>query len=281
MINFFKNFKKPSALPGFGIAFGFTVFYLSLIVVIPLSVLVFSATKIGFGEFIKIVTDDRLLYAYKISFGCSLIAALINAIFGTILCWVLVRYKFPGKKILDAIIDLPFALPTAVAGISLAALYSPNGWVGKYFIDYGIKIAFTPIGIIIALTFIGLPFVVRTLQPVLEDLEKEVEEAATSLGANRLQIFIKIIIPYIFPALVTGSAMAFVRALGEYGSVIFIAGNMPYVSELVPLMIMIKLEQYDYSSATAIAVVMLAVSFISLFIINYLQQWSYNRINNK
>ena len=277
----FKNFKKPSAIPGFGIAMGFTIFYLSLIVIIPLSGLLFATAKVGFADFIKIAIDRRLLQAYKISFNCSLIATLINAFFGTILSWVLVRYKFFGKKILDAVIDLPFALPTAVAGIALTALYSTNGWIGKYFNDFGIKIAFTPLGIIIALTFIGLPFVVRTVQPILEDLEKDVEEAATSLGANRLQIFTRIILPHIFPALITGCAMAFVRALGEYGSVIFIAGNMPYFSELVPLMIMIKLEQYDYASANTIAVVMLTISFFSLFVINHLQRWSYNKINSK
>lgn len=268
------NFKTPSALPGFKLALGFTIFYLSLIVIIPLSGLFFATSKLSLSEFFRIATDARLLHAYKISFGCAFIAALLNAIFGTILCWVLVRYNFWGKKILDAIVDLPFALPTAVAGIALAALYSPNGWIGRYFENYGIKIAFTPIGIIIALTFIGLPFVVRTLQPVLEDLEKEVEEAATSLGASRFQIFTRIIIPYILPALLTGFSMAFVRALGEYGSIIFIAGNMPFVSEMVPLLIMIKLEQYDYSGATAIAVVMLVISFLSLLLINFLQRWN-------
>jgi sulfate transport system permease protein len=274
IINYLKKFKKPSALPGFGIAFGFTIFYLSLIVIIPLFGLFLSASKLTAVEFFNIITEERLTHAYKLSFLCSFIAAFLNAIFGTILAWVLVRYNFFGKKIIDAIIDLPFALPTAVAGIALTALYSANGWIGKFLLHYGIKIAFTPLGIIIALTFIGLPFVVRTLQPVLEDLEKEIEEAAASLGANRLQIFYKIIFPCIFPALLTGFAMAFVRALGEYGSVIFIAGNMPFVSELVPLIIMIKLEQYDYAAATSIAVVMLIISFFSLFLINYLQNWS-------
>lgn len=279
-MSFFRQvfrLKKPNALPGFGIAFGFTIFYLSLVVIIPLLGLFFNVSKISFSQFIDIATDSRLVHAYKVSFGCSLVAALINAIFGTIICWVLVRYKFFGKKIIDAVIDLPFALPTAVAGIALTALYSPNGWIGKYFFDYGIKIAFTPTGIIIALTFIGLPFVVRTLQPVLENFEQEIEEAASSLGANRFQIFTKIIFPYIFPALITGTSMAFVRALGEYGSVIFIAGNMPYVSELVPLMVMIKLEQYDYSAANSIAIVMLIISFLSLFFINYLQKWNSNK----
>lgn len=272
MFKFLKNLKKPSALPGFGITLGFTILYLALIVIIPLSGLFVVASKISFGEFLKIATDPRLIHAYKITFGCSLIAAFINVIFGTILCWVLVRYDFWGKKIIDAIVDLPFALPTAVAGIALTALYGPNGWIGKYFEPHGIKIAFTPVGIIIALTFIGLPFIVRTLQPVLEDLETEIEEAAASLGANRFQIFTKVIFAYIAPALLTGFAMAFVRALGEYGSVIFIAGNMPFVSEMVPLLIMVKLEQYDYAGATSIAIVMLLASFILLLLINYLQK---------
>lgn len=276
MVSFLKNLKKslkkPSALPGFGITLGFTIFYLLLIVIIPLSGLFFVTSKISFSEFLTIATDERLVHAYKITFGCAFLAALINAVFGTILCWVLVRYNFWGKKILDAIVDLPFALPTAVAGIALTALYGPHGWIGKYFTEYDIKIAFTPIGITIALTFIGLPFVVRTLQPVLEDLEKEVEEAAASLGANRFQIITKVIFAYISPALLTGFSMAFVRALGEYGSVIFIAGNMPFVSELVPLLIMVKLEQYDYAGATSIAIVMLVTSFILLLLINYLQK---------
>ena len=272
MYNCFKNFRKPSAIPGFGITFGFTILYLSLIVIIPLSGLFVVTAKISFSDFLKVITDERLMHAYKISFLCSLVAACINIVFGTMLCWVLVRYDFWGKKILDAIVDLPFALPTAVAGIALTALYGPNGWIGKYFIEYGIKIAFTPTGIVIALTFIGLPFVVRTLQPVLEDLEKEVEEAAASLGANRFQIFTKVIFSYIAPAMLTGFAMAFVRALGEYGSVIFIAGNMPFVSEMVPLLIMVKLEQYDYIGATSIAIVMLLMSFVFLLLINYLQK---------
>lgn len=275
MYNCFKNFKKPSAIPGFGITFGFTILYLSLIVIIPLSGLFIVTSKISFREFLQVITDNRLMHAYKISFLCSFIAACINLVFGTMLCWVLVRYDFWGKKILDAIVDLPFALPTAVAGIALTALYGPNGWIGKYFIKYDIKIAFTPIGIVIALTFIGLPFVVRTLQPVLEDLEKEIEEAAASLGANRFQIFTKVIFSYIAPAMLTGFAMAFVRALGEYGSVIFIAGNMPFVSEMVPLLIMVKLEQYDYVGATSIAIVMLLVSFVFLLLINYLQKNSH------
>lgn len=278
MFSSLKPFRKPSVIPGFGIALGFTVFYLLIVVIIPLSGLFFKTAQVSFAEFINTITDERVVSAYKISFGCSLIAALINGVFGTLTAWVLVRYDFPGKKIFDAAIDFPFALPTAVAGIALTALYSSNGWVGKYLEPLGVSVAFTPLGIIIALTFIGLPFVVRTVQPVLEDLEKEVEEAAASLGATRWQTFTKVILPYMAPALLTGISMSFARALGEYGSVIFIAGNMPFVSEIVPLMIVIKLEQYDYSGATAIALVMLVVSFAMLLIINYLQKWSQSRV---
>ena len=278
MLQYIKDLKRPSVIPGFGITFGFTIFYLLIIVVIPLSGLFIKTAELSLSQFFAVISDERLVHAYKISFLCSLAAALINVFFGTILCWVLVRYEFPGKKILDAIVDLPFALPTAVAGIALTAIYAPNGWIGQYLEPHGIKVAYTPLGIIIALTFVGLPFVVRTLQPILEDLDKEVEEAASSLGANRFQIFTRIIIPYIMPALLTGFAMAFARALGEYGSVIFIAGNLPNVSEIVPLMIVIKLEQYDYAGATSIAVVMLITSFILLLFINYLQKWSQVRI---
>jgi sulfate/thiosulfate transport system permease protein len=273
-----KKMKRPSVIPGFGITISFTIAYLFLIVIIPLSGIFFKAATLTFDQFYAVISDPRLIHAYKVSFGSSLLAAFINVIFGTILCWVLVRYEFPGKKLLDAIVDIPFALPTAVAGIALTAIYSPNGWVGKYLEPYGIKVAYSQIGIIIALTFVGLPFIVRTLQPILEDLDKEVEEAATSLGATRWQIFTRIIIPYIMPALLTGFAMAFARALGEYGSVIFIAGNVPYISEIVPLMIVIKLEQFDYAGATSIAVVMLVISFILLLFINYLQKWSQIRI---
>jgi sulfate transport system permease protein len=229
----------------------------------------------SFADFWSTITDSRIIHAYKISFGLSFAAALINAVGGLIVAWVLVRYKFPGKKLVDACVDLPFAMPTAVSGIALAALYAPNGWIGKIFFDlFGLKISFTPLGIAIALVFIGLPFVVRTVEPVLEDLDKEIEEASASLGANRWQTFYKVILPQVFPALLTGFAMAFARALGEYGSVIFIAGNMPYVSEIVPLVIIIKLEQYDYTGATAIALVMLAASFLMLLVINWLQKWN-------
>jgi sulfate transport system permease protein len=280
MKNFFNKpikLKEPSAIPGFGITMSFTLIYLLVIVIVPLSSLFVVAGGGGFDKFIETITDERMINAYKISFGCSFLAAIINVVFGTILCWVLVRYKFPGRRILDAIVDLPFALPTAVAGIALAAIYSPDGWVGKYFNQYDINIAFTPIGIIIALVFVGLPFVVRTVQPILQDLEKEVEEAAGMLGANRFQIITRIIIPYLTPALLTGFSMAFARALSEYGSVIFIAGNIPFVSEIVPLMIVSKLEQYDYEGAVAIAIVMLLTSFILLLLINYLQKFNHKK----
>jgi sulfate transport system permease protein len=272
MNKYFKNFKQPSVIPGFGITLGLTIAYLSLIVIIPLSGLFINTYGMGLTKFWQTISDERVMHAYKITFTTSLIAAIINVIFGLIIAWILVRYNFFGKKIIDALVDLPFALPTAIAGIALTALYAPNGWIGQYLDPLGIKIAFTPIGITIALIFIGLPFVVRTVQPVLEDMEREYEEAAASLGATKLQIFTKVIFPHIMPALLTGFAMAFARALGEYGSVIFIAGNMPNVSEIVPLIIVIKLEQYDYQGATAIALVMLIASFLMLFVINYLQK---------
>ena len=272
MNKYLKNFKQPSVIPGFGITLGLTITYLSLIVIIPLSGLFINTYGMGLAKFWQTISDERVMHAYKITFATSLIAAIINVIFGLIIAWILVRYNFFGKKIIDALVDLPFALPTAIAGIALTALYAPNGWIGQYLDPLGIKIAFTPIGITIALIFIGLPFVVRTVQPVLEDMEREYEEAAASLGATKLQIFTKVIFPHIMPALLTGFAMAFARALGEYGSVIFIAGNMPNVSEIVPLIIVIKLEQYDYQGATAIALVMLIASFLMLFVINHLQK---------
>lgn len=272
------KFKKPSVIPGFGLALGFTLLYLTLIVLIPLSGLFFKTATLTLAEFWATVTDDRVLHAYYISFGTSLLAALVNVVFGLIVAWMLVRYEFPFKKFFDAMVDLPFALPTAVAGIALTALYAPNGWIGQYLEPLGIKVAFTPLGILIALIFIGLPFVVRTVQPVLEDMEKELEEAAACLGATRWQTFIRVILPHILPALMTGFAMAFARALGEYGSVIFIAGNIPGVSEIVPLLIVIKLEQYDYAGATAIALVMLLISFVLLLVINLLQKWSQTRV---
>ncbi len=271
------TFRKPSILPGFHLAMGFTLIYLIAIVLIPLSGLFFKTATLSWSQFVTTITEPRLIHAYYISFGCSLIAALINVFFGLIVTWMLVRYKFPCRKIIDAMVDLPFALPTAVAGIALTALYAPNGWIGRYLVPLGINIAFTPLGIIMALIFIGLPFVVRTVQPVLEDMEKELEEAAASLGATRWQTFRLVILPYITPALLTGFAMAFARALGEYGSVIFIAGNMPMKSEIVPLLIITKLEQYDYAGATAIAIVMLCTSFLLLLGINLLQKWSRRR----
>ena len=260
-------------LPGFRLTLGYTVLYLSLIVLIPISALFFKTFTLSWEQFIAAVTSPRVMASYRLTFGASLFAALVNLVFGLLLAWVLVRYKFPGKKIVDALVDLPFALPTAVAGISLTAILAGNGWIGQYLEPLGIKLAFTPAGVVIALIFIGLPFVVRTVQPVLEDAEKELEEAATSLGATRLQIFTKVILPHILPALLTGFAMAFARAIGEYGSVIFIAGNMPMVSEITPLIIIGKLEQYDYAGATAVAVVMLVVSFVLLLLINGLQAW--------
>jgi sulfate/thiosulfate transport system permease protein len=265
---------KPSVIPGFRITLGFTVFYLTVIVLIPLSSLFFNTASMSFTDFLRVVTSPRVVHAYQLSFVASFIAALINLIFGLIIAWVLVRYNFPGRSVVDAIIDLPFALPTAVAGIALTALYAPQGWIGKYITKLGFQIAFTPLGIVIALILIGLPFVVRTVQPVLEDMDKEQEEASATLGASRWQTFRRVILPYLTPALLTGFAMAFARALGEYGSVIFIAGNVPGVSEIVPLLIVIKVEQYDYVGASAIAVVMLLASFFILLVINLLQKWS-------
>ena len=269
--------RRHSVLPGFGIALGFTLLYLSLIVLIPLSATFLKTFSLTWEAFWTAVTAPRVLASYRLTFGVSLLAALINAVFGLLVAWVLVRYKFPGKRIVDAFVDLPFALPTAVAGIALAAVYSTNGWIGSLFAPYGIKIAFTPLGVLVALTFIGLPFVVRTVQPVLEDLEPELEEAAATLGADRVQTFGRVVFPTLLPALLTGFALAFARAIGEYGSVIFIAGNMPMVSEITPLLIITKLEQYDYAGATALAVVMLLIAFTLLLIINLLQWWARRR----
>ena len=268
------GFKRPSVLPGFGITLGFAVAYLSIIVLLPLSALVLRPATLGLDGFLGVLTDSRVLAALRLSFGAAFIAALVNAFFGLIVAWILVRYDFPGKRVVDALVDLPFALPTAVAGIALATIYAPNGWIGSLVAPLGIKIAFTPLGVLLALIFIGLPFVVRSLQPVLQDLDKEVEEAAVSLGANRAQTFRLVILPAILPALLTGFALAFARAVGEYGSVIFIAGNMPLVSEIAPLLIVIKLEQFDYAGAAAIGVIMLAASFLILLLINLVQRWS-------
>lgn len=269
-----KKNKKKNVLPGFGLSMGITTFYISLVILVPLSMIFIESSKLGWTEFWQIVTSKRMLHAYKISFLTALGAAVLNAIFGFIIAWVLVRYTFPGKRIIDGLIDLPFALPTAVAGIALTTLYAQDGWFGQFFASFGIKIAFTPLGIMIALVFIGLPFVVRMVQPVLENMEHEVEEAANSLGATKRQTFIKVIFPEVLPAVLAGFSLAFARGLGEYGSVVFIAGNLPMKTEIVPLMIMTKLEQFDYAGATAIAVVMLVISFICLIIINLLQKWS-------
>ena len=271
---FFKPRHQPArVLPGFNITLGFTLAYLSLIVLIPLSALVFKTLNLTWDQFWQAVTAPRVVASYKLTLGASFIAALVNAFFGMLLAWVLVRYQFFGKKVIDALVDLPFALPTAVAGISLTALLAGNGWVGQYLEPLGIQLAFNRNGVLIALIFIGLPFVVRTVQPILEDVEKELEEAATCLGATRWQTFSRVIFPALAPALLTGFAMAFARAIGEYGSVIFIAGNMPMVSEITPLIIISKLEQYDYAGATAVALVMLLAAFIMLLLINGLQAW--------
>jgi sulfate transport system permease protein len=269
--------KQPSVLPGFGLTLGFALFYFSLIVLIPLSGLFVKTSTLSWEQFWDIITNPRAMASYQLTFGASLVGALVNGVFGSIIAWVLVRYRFSGRSLVDALVDLPFALPTAVAGITLTAIYAPNGWIGRYLEPLGIKVAFTPLGVLIALTFIGLPFVVRTVQPVLQDLDKEIEEAATTLGANRWQTFRAVIVPELWPALLTGIAMAFARAVGEYGSVIFIAGNMPLQSEITPLLIMTKLEQYDYSGATALGVVMLVVSFVLALAINLLQWWSSTR----
>lgn len=275
-----KNWRQPSILPGFGLTLGYTIFYLTVIILIPLAALVWRSASLGWDEFVAIALDERTLQALKVSFGCSLIAASINAVFGVVTAWVLVRYDFPGRRLLDAIIDLPFALPTAVAGISLAALYAPKGWVGSLFAPLGLKIAFTPLGIVVALVFVGLPFVVRTVQPVMQEIDREVEEVAATLGANRFQTISRVILPGLVPAILTGFALAFARAVGEYGSVIFIAGNIPYVSEIAPLLIVIRLEEFNYAGATSIACIMLIISFAMLLLINLLQMWSRRRYTN-
>ena len=265
------SIARPSVLPGFGITFGFAVSYLSLIVLIPLAVLVWRASALGIDGIWRVATTPRVLAALQVSFFISAAAALVNVFFGAVVAWVLVRYDFPGRRILDAAVDLPFALPTAVAGIALASLYAPNGWIGILFAPWGIKIAFTPLGIFIALVFIGLPFVVRTVQPVLQDFEREVEEASATLGAGRGQTVFRVVLPALVPALLTGGALAFARAVGEYGSVIFIAGNMPYVSEIAPLIVVIRLEQFDYAGAAAVGLVMVVISFGALLLINAAQ----------
>jgi len=263
--------RRHSVLPGFELTFGFTLVYLALVVLVPLSTLFFRSARLGFAGFWAAATHPRVLASYELSFGASLAAALINAVFGLVVAWVLVRYRFPGQRLVDALVDLPFALPTAVAGIALTTLYAESGWLGRPLAAAGVKVAFTPLGVSVALTFIGLPFVVRTLQPVLESLDPELEEAAASLGASRLQTFLRVILPALLPAWLTGFALAFARALGEYGSVVFIAGNMPMRTEITPLVIVTRLEQYDYAGAAAIAVVTLVASFAILLVVNRLQ----------
>jgi sulfate transport system permease protein len=266
--------KKFNPLPGFGLTTGYTIFYLSVIVLIPLAALFLRAAEMPLSEFWRLATTDRALAAYKLTFGASLIAALANATFGTLVAWVLVRYHFPGKRLLDALVDFPFALPTAVAGLTLSNLFAANGWLGQHLVPLGIKGSFTPLGIIIALTFVGMPFIVRTLQPVLEEFEREVEEAAATLGSSRLRTFVQVIAPTLLPAVITGFALAFARAIGEYGSVVFIAGNKPFESEIAPLLIVIRLEEFDYAGAIAIAVVLLIISFALLITINLLERWA-------
>jgi sulfate/thiosulfate transport system permease protein len=271
------RWRNPSALPGFGLSLGFTLFYLSAIVLIPLAALIIRPWSLGFDGIWHILTDHRVLAALRLSFGGAAVAAGINAVFGLIVAWVLVRYRFPGKNLLDALVDLPFALPTAVAGIALSTLYAPQGWLGEPLGHLGIKVAYTPLGIVVALTFIGLPFVVRTLEPVLADLSRDAEEAAATLGATRLQTIWRVVLPALLPSLVTGTTLAFARAVGEYGSVIFIAGNLPAISEIAPLLIVIKLEQYDYAGAAAIGVIMLAAAFLLILTLNLLQNWASSR----
>jgi sulfate transport system permease protein len=276
-----RHGRRSQLIPGFGLTLGYTMLYLSLIVLIPLSAVFIRSVDHGVGHFYAVVTAPRVLASLRLSFGAALIAAAVNAFFGLIIAWVLVRYSFPGKRLLDAMVDLPFALPTAVAGIALTALYAPNGWLGRLLTPMGIQVAFKPLGVVIALIFIGLPFVVRTLQPVLEELDKDVEQAAATLGASEWQTFVRVILPALWPAMLTGFALAFARAVGEYGSVIFIAGNMPMRSEIAPLLIITKLEQYDYAGATAIAVVMLLLSFALMLCINALQSWALTRHGNR
>ncbi|MDK4728378.1 sulfate ABC transporter permease subunit CysT [Rhizobium phaseoli] len=271
------RFRRPSVIPGFGMALGLTLTWLTLQILIPLSGLAVRSSALGWEKFWSIALDPRTLNALRISFGTAFIAAIVNAVFGIVLAWVLVRYRFPGKRIIDAMVDLPFALPTAVAGIALTTLYAPNGWVGQFLTPLGIKIAFTPAGIVVALIFVGLPFVVRTVQPVMEEIDKEVEEAAATLGANRFQTIFRVLLPGLAPAVLTGFALAFARGVGEYGSVIFIAGNLPFKSEIAPLLIVIKLEEYNYAAATGIAAIMLILSFGMLLVINLIQSWSRRR----
>jgi sulfate transport system permease protein len=274
------RFKQPSALPGFGLALGYTLFYLGIIVLLPLAALVAEAAGLGLGGIWAVATEPRVLAALRISFGLAFVAALVDCLFGLLIAWVLTRYQFPGRKLLDAAVDLPFALPTAVAGIALATLYAPNGWIGGILAELGIKVAFTPAGIFIALVFVALPFTVRTVQPLIAEIDRSVEEISATLGASRCQTIWRVIIPMLLPAILTGFALAFARSVSEYGSVIFIAGNLPYVSEIAPVLIVIKLEEFNYPGATAIAVIMLALAFVILFAINLIQAWSRRRFGH-
>jgi sulfate transport system permease protein len=273
------RFRQPSVIPGFGVALGLTLTYLSLIVLIPLGAMFLRTATLSWPEFWQIASDPRTLAALRLSFGAAFAAAVLNLVMGTVVAWVLVRYDFPFKRLLDATVDLPFALPTAVAGISLAAIYAPNGWIGQFLDPLGIKVAFSPLGVVVALTFIGLPFVVRTVQPVMQDLSLDVEEAAATLGATRLQVLTRVVLPSLAPAMLTGAALAFARAVGEYGSVIFIAGNLPYMSEIAPLLIIIRLEEFDYAGATAIGTIMLLAAFAMLLVINLVQSWARRRMS--
>ena len=266
--------RKFNALPGLSLTMGFTLFYLSVIVLIPMAALFLKTTELSWSQFWEVVTTDRAMAAYKLTFGASIIAAFINAVFGTILAWVLVRYQFPGKRFIDALVDFPFALPTAVAGLTLATLFAQNGWLGQHLVPLGFKGAFTPLGVVIALTFVGMPFAVRTLQPVLEHLDRSLEEAAATLGAGRWRTFLFVIGPMLAPSIITGFALSFARAVGEYGSIVFISGNMPFKTEIAPYLIVFRLEDYDYLGATAIAAVLLVVSFIILIAINYIEAWA-------
>jgi sulfate transport system permease protein len=273
--------RRRSVIPGFGLTLGVTLLWLSLIVLLPLAALLLKTTELSLNQFVDIITSRRVLHALELSFGLSLAAAVVNLVFGTLVVWALVRYRFPGRRLFDAVVDIPFALPTAVAGITLTSLYAENGWIGSVLALVGLRVAFTPLGIFVALVFIGLPFVVRTVQPVLEDIDKEMEEAAASLGADRWTTIRRVLFPSVLPALLTGFSLAFARAVGEYGSVIFIAGNLPNVSEIAPLLIVIRLQEFRYADATAIAVVMLLTSFLTLFLMNALQRWSEGRIGKR
>ncbi|HEY5757955.1 MAG TPA: sulfate ABC transporter permease subunit CysT [Steroidobacter sp.] len=272
------SFRQPSILPGFGLTLGFSTFFLSAIVLVPLAALVMKTATMGWGDFVRVVTDPRALASYRLSFGASILAATLNSVFGFIIAWTLVRYEFPGRKLIDALIDMPFALPTAVSGIALTAVFAENGWIGQHLAPLGIKVAYTWIGVVVAMTLIGLPFVVRSVQPAIAEVQRDLEDAAETLGAGRFTIFRRIVLPTVFPALATGFTLAFARAVGEYGSVIFIAGNLPMRTEITPLLIVIKLEQFDYKGAAALGFVMLFMSFLMLLSINLLQAWSRRRL---